>query len=215
MMKKFTKTLMLASATLALASVGSAATILSVGATQAYGTPTFGSHTTATWTSLSSLGGLLGITITPGTTSLNFTAVGSICYNPGASACPSNGSGDVAVSGITNPIVGGFVSGISGSTTFISSGLGGINTSGDWTSDFSNDFVVTSAGTGNVVVPVGTTFVVFAFRDSYYNDNFDFGSDLGVSVDGANPSAVPEPATYAMMLAGLGAVAAFKRLRRS
>ena len=44
------------------------------------------------------------------------------------------------------------------------------------------------------------------------------GGPTGLDLTGtvtASPAAVPEPATYAMMIAGLGAVAAFKRYRRS
>jgi hypothetical protein len=205
-MKNF-KNLMLGAVAVAMAAVGSAATI-PVAATATYGTPNFGTGTTATWVSLSSLGAT-----TPGAL-VNFFAVGSICFNPGAGSCV--GGPDVAASGITNPIVGGFVAS-SGSTSFLSSGLGAINTisSGDWTNDFTNDFVVTAAGTGNVLVPNGANFVVFVFRDSFYNDNVDNGGDFGVNLSITNPQVVPEPATYAMMLAGLGAVAAFKRYRRS
>jgi hypothetical protein len=206
-MKQFGRVAMLAVVITALASVAGAATI-PVGATQTYGTPVFpGGTTSATWVALSSLG--LG-TITPGVTLLNFFAVGAVCFNPGAGSCTT----DVNVSSITDPIVGGFTAS-AGSTTFLSSGLGAANTiaSTDWTNDFANDFWVTASGTGFVTVPNGANYLVFVFRDQYYADNVDLSPvDLGVNV---TASAIPEPATYAMMLAGLGALAAFKRYRRS
>jgi hypothetical protein len=209
-MKNFTKILTLAVATLAMASVGAAATITLVDVHASYGTPLSPTGvTTAAWVSLASL----GIT-TPGTSTVNFSAVGGLCFNAGGSPpCLT----DVAVSSITNPILGGF-SAASSSTTFLSTGLAQFNTisSGDWSNDIANDFIITSSGTGVITVPTGANYVVFVFRDSFYQDNQDNSPiDFGVSSAVVNPGGVPEPATYAMMLAGLGAVAAFKRFRRS
>lgn len=213
-MKTFAKSLILASATLAMAGVSVAATI-PISATATYGSPLVNSgQTTAVWVSLASLASTLSTTITPGTTQLNFFATGGICFNPGGPPC----SVDVPVGSITNPIIGGFTA-TSGSTTFLSTGLAQFNTisSGDWSNDPANDFIVTAGGTGLVTVPGTAAWVVFVFRDQYYGDNVDLSPvDFGVNVTASGGGGgVPEPATYTMMLMGLGAVAAFKRYRRS
>lgn len=211
-MKNLGKSLILAVVFVALASVGAAATI-GIGATQTYGIPVVNAgQTAAVWVSLASLGTTLGTTITPGTTMLNFFATGGICFNGGGSPCVT----DVSVASLSNPIVGGFTA--AATNVFLASGLAGINTqaTGDWTTDIANDFAVNSGGTGDVLVPVGANFVVFVFRDGFYQDNADNSPvDFGVNVTAVNPSGVPEPATYAMMMAGLAAIAGFKRYRRS
>src|SRR5438045_24033 len=58
----------------------------------------------ATWVLLSSLNAALGITIVPGTTTLNLRGTGDLCYFP---TCPAS-SPEVNTSTITNPFLGGF-----------------------------------------------------------------------------------------------------------
>jgi hypothetical protein len=74
------------------------------------------------------------------------------------------------------------------------------------------DFVLTN-GTGlNVVVPATAHFLVVGVFDSFFKDNTDPDHSLAVQITG--PAVVmPEPATYAMLLTGLGGLLAFGRHR--
>jgi hypothetical protein len=192
---------------------------LPVGPQQSYGSPAFGSASASTIVSLSTLATDLGIgSLSPGD-SISFNAVGEICFNPTGQNCSGSSSvNEVGVGSIVNPMIGGFLGAgglgggfiATGGTTLLNTGPIG---TGDWTADFVNDFVVTAAGTGTITIPVGATSVVFVFRDNFYNDNSDFSGTLGVQANVAG--AVPEPATYGLMLAGLGALVAFKRVRRA
>jgi hypothetical protein len=151
--------------------------------------------------------------ITPGTTQINLQNVGDLCFANGGSPCDSGSP----QSSPANAILAGF-SATSGSTTFISSTQPGFNTvsSSDWTGDFANDFIVTTSATGFFTIPVGAQYIVFVLRDAFYADNLDKDNNFGVLVDIQNPApAVPEPATYTMMLGGLGILAAVKRYRRA
>ncbi|MEQ1948222.1 MAG: PEP-CTERM sorting domain-containing protein [Bryobacteraceae bacterium] len=67
-----------------------------------------------------------------------------------------------------------------------------------------------SIGLNQANLNAGTNTLLFVVQT--------IGGPTGLSLTGsvnANPTGVPEPATYAMMIAGLGAVAAFKRYRRA
>jgi hypothetical protein len=162
----------------------------------------------ATWVLLSSLNAGLGITIVPGTTSLTFRGTGDLCYFP---SCPAS-SPEINTASLSNPFLGGFTTTL-GSTTFLLSSLGNTaNTvaSGDWTADFANDFFINSSGPVSVVVPTGAVYAVFVLRDSHYTDNANPDADLlGINIT------VPEPASYGLLLAGLGGLFAMRRFRRS
>ncbi len=194
---------------------------IGVSPTQTFGTP--GNPTTPTGVttpnviSLGTLGTDLGLSVTPGTT-IDFNAVGEACYNPNSQGCNgSSATNERSVSAITlyPPIEGLFICG--GGNCAIPSGATASDLSagglGQWTGNVSGMFDITATGTGNIVVPVGATGVEFSFVDSYYADNSDFSGTLGVQASVASPA--PEPATYGMMIAGLGALLAFKRVRRS
>jgi hypothetical protein len=72
-----------------------------------------------------------------------------------------------------------------------------------------NDFVITN-GTGlNIIVPGTAHWLVVGVFDSFYKDNTDPTGTLAVRVT----APVPEPATYGMLLTGLGGLFAFRRLR--
>lgn len=173
-----------------------------------------GSAIGATWVLLSSLNGALGITIVPGTTTLTLQGTGDLCYFP---TCPAS-SPEINTASLVNPFLGGFTT-TSGSTAFLSSSLGNTANTGpagtnDWLADFANDFFVNSSGSVNVVVPTGAVFAVFVLRDSHYSDNANPNADpLGINI--SLPAAVPEPATYGMLLTGLGGLFALRRFRRS
>ena len=181
-----------------------------------FGTPAGGGTTTsAVVVSLSSLAAYL----VPGY-SISFNAVGSVCFQPSVQFCnSSSATNEGPVSGISNPIIGGFLGagGLGGGfistpgTTHVNLGSGG---TGDWTTDIANTFVVTSVGTGTISIPTGATSVVFVFRDAFYQDNADFSQTLNVDATFSAPG-VPEPATYGMMIVGLGALLTLKRVRRS
>jgi hypothetical protein len=188
-------------------------------ATDTFGTPsnptTPTGVTTPTIYSLATLGTDLGLSMSVGST-ISFTAVGEVCSNPAVQNCNSSSStNEVPVSSIVShpPIEGFFV----GSSS-LPSGASVTNLSPTgldlWTANVVGMFDITAGGTGNIIIPTGATGIEFAYVDSYYADNSDFSHTLGVQAN-ASASGVPEPATYGMMIAGLGALVAFKRLRRS
>ncbi|HEV2200564.1 MAG TPA: PEP-CTERM sorting domain-containing protein [Bryobacteraceae bacterium] len=197
---------------------------IGINPTASYGTPVFGVASAPTILSLSTLAADLGVgSLTPGT-SITFNAVGSICFNPTVQNCSSgSNTNEVPVGSIPNPIIGGFLTAgglgagfiSTASTTPCNTGAGpgscGSGT-GDWTADFANDFIVTAAGTGTIIIPAGATSIVFVFRDDLYSDNSDHSETFGVQAT-VTP-AVPEPATYGMMIAGLSALVGFGRYRR-
>jgi len=188
-----------------------------VNPTQTFGTPsnltTPTGVTAPTVYSLATLSSDLGFSLFAGST-ISFAAVGQVCYNPGVQLCNSSSSlNEKSVSLITAwPVIEGFFVGSSsapvGSTTSNLS-PGGMN---EWLANITGMFDITALGTGPIIIPTGTTGVEFAFVDSYYADNSDASGTLGVL---ASASPIPEPATYGMMIAGLGALLTFKRARRS
>ncbi len=187
-------------------------------ATDTFGTPenptTPTGVTTPTIYSLATLGTDLGLSLSVGST-ISFTAVGEACYNPSVQNCSSSSAtNEVPVGSFVHvPIEGFFVGSSSAPTGSTTTNLspGGLDL---WTANVVGMFDITAGGTGNIIIPTGATGIEFAFVDSYYADNSDFSHTLGVQAN-ASASGVPEPATYGMMIAGLGALVAFKRFRRS
>ena len=59
------------------------------------------------------------------------------------------------------------------------------------------------------VIPVGATQLLMGFNDGWYNDN-----GAGIYVKVTEIAAVPEPETYAMLLAGLGLLGLAARRRK-
>jgi PEP-CTERM motif-containing protein len=156
---------------------------------------------------------------------INLTAVGSMCFSGGNSnpaGCTQLGVGAIA----TPPIIAMFTTStfvdvpstlnrLSG-TLLTSLGVNAVSTVctnfGCVATDVPNDFGITAAGV-NVVIPNGALYLVLATYDSYYTDNLDRSPvDWGVNIAQAAP--VPEPATYGMLLSGLGGILAFRRFRR-
>jgi hypothetical protein len=196
--------------------------------TQTFGTPSnptlpTGVTVPPTYT-LSQLDTFLGLgpgALTPGST-MSFTAIGEVCYSPGGQGCTgasTTGERSVSSSFFTYPPIegvflncsgAGFTCAAPGGSATANLSPGGFN---QWTANITGMFNITSLGT-TIIIPTGATSVEFSFVDSYYADNSDFSGTLGVQM-GAAAGSVPEPATYGMMIAGLGALLAFKRLRRS
>ncbi len=67
----------------------------------------------------------------------------------------------------------------------------------------------------SVVIPLGATQLLMGFNDGWYNDN---GAGLNMKVSGLATvvsAPVPEPETYAMLLAGLGLMGGIARRRKA
>ena len=76
--------------------------------------------------------------------------------------------------------------------------------------DIPQDFLIYSSAVASVLVqvPVGAQFLFVAPNDSFYGDNSDPDGDFGLRIT----SAIPEPGTYALLLAGLGLLGFAARL---
>jgi len=71
-----------------------------------------------------------------------------------------------------------------------------------------NPFTIGNSLVG-LIIPTGATQLLMGFNDGWYTDN---GSGLNMNV--AEVASIPEPETYAMMLAGLGLLAFAARRRK-
>jgi hypothetical protein len=71
------------------------------------------------------------------------------------------------------------------------------------------DPFIISNGPRSVVIPAGANSLQLGFTDGWYNDN---GGSLRVTV--SEIAAIPEPETYAMLLAGFGMLGFFARRRK-
>jgi len=78
------------------------------------------------------------------------------------------------------------------------------------TTDISQDFLVPNGSWLSVVVPSGANFLAIGTIDSFYKDNTDPDSDLGIYIE-----TVPEPSTFLLLASGLGLAAVFLRRFRS
>ncbi len=141
----------------------------------------------------------IAIAVSAGQT-LSFLATGGVSNCPGCAISGPGGAGattsySVTANGFT-PIVNGF------SNLPLNALIGVFNNNGT-----ANDpFVIGSSY--NIVVPTGATMLYLGTVDSYQWAN-NIG---GFAVDVA--AAVPEPATWALMILGFGAIGATMRRRR-
>jgi hypothetical protein len=75
--------------------------------------------------------------------------------------------------------------------------------------DIAQDFNISTAGV-TLTIPTTAQFIFFSANDNMFGDNTDPDHNFGLLI-----TAVPEPATYAMLGAGLLAIGAAARRKRS
>jgi hypothetical protein len=132
---------------------------------------------------------------------LYLQSFGSIAYNgmtPGT-YLPAN---VIALFSTSNTAAGAIQTGLSSPVTSVYNYPGPTTSSNDIPQDFSVPNTVIS-----VVVPTGAQYLLLGIADSYYADNYGNAS-VSLSVD-----PTPEPGTYGLMLAGLGAIVTLNRKR--
>lgn len=79
-----------------------------------------------------------------------------------------------------------------------------------FTTDITEDFDINNDGLGvAVIIPTGANYIFFSAFDRQFVDNSDPDGDFGVSISAI--SAVPEPATCAMLALGLGMLGMSRR----
>ncbi len=138
--------------------------------------------------------------------------VGDFCMGSGSS-CP-----EYAV-----PLIAAFTSGTTLGPqadlyriTPISSGAPGVTTGNTYysslTTDIDNDFEIPLGSPLAVVVPGGAAYLAVGVTDTWYKDNSDPTSDLGIMLE---VSQVPEPGTILLLASGIGLMVAFRRRRKA
>jgi len=141
---------------------------------------------------------LSGLGLTSGQTIL-LTEQGSFNY------CCGQTTGMIALFSSSNTILDGSnLNRVPGAIAFPGSGLTTSTFFGPVNNSITQDFLVNTAVLGGttVKIPTGANYLFVAAADSYYSDNSLAGSpNFGVSI-ALVP--VPEPKSYAMLLAGLG-----------
>jgi hypothetical protein len=76
--------------------------------------------------------------------------------------------------------------------------------------DIAQDFDVNNGGLGQMVtIPTGATYIFFSPNDTNFVDNSDPNGNYGVSI-----TAVPEPASWALVAVGLSAMGYASRRRK-
>lgn len=104
-------------------------------------------------------------------------------------------------------------------TGALASGLANINDPntntyyGNQSTTIPDDFLILNSGSGGttVAVPAGANYLIIGVMDSYYADN---SGNLSVQLTLDPNSSVPEPGSYAMVLAGIAGLLAFRQARR-
>lgn len=145
---------------------------------------------------------------------------GNTCVNSATHVSAANGFGSFDFEGKSMVLVGTFVGDTKGSTP---AGLSYTDAGANSTSSFSpelqqvffiGDGRTSSSALQTFIVPTGAKTLYLGFADAYgfvgapgaYDDNYG-------SVIASYTAAVPEPATYAMLLGGLALLAARRRQR--
>lgn len=146
---------------------------------------------------------------------------GNICVNTRTDVSAANGFSSFVFEGKTMVLVGSFVGAVKGETP---AGL-------SYTEAQANDFISlapalqqvffigdgrsSDGGLQTFIVPTGATTLYLGFADAfgfvgapgYYSDNYG-------SIVASYTAAVPEPTTWGLMAAGVGLLAAARRVRR-
>ncbi|WP_298669591.1 PEPxxWA-CTERM sorting domain-containing protein [uncultured Sphingomonas sp.] len=136
----------------------------------------------------------VGVSVIGGQT-LAISATGAVSNCPGCLLSGPNGAGGVASAGVT---ANGFTEIVNGYSNLPLNGLIGVfNNLG-----MNNPFLIGTGGT--FVVPTGATTLYLATVDGYQWSN-------NIGSFSVNVGAVPEPATWALMILGFGAVGAGMR----
>ncbi|WEK44542.1 MAG: PEPxxWA-CTERM sorting domain-containing protein [Candidatus Sphingomonas colombiensis] len=132
----------------------------------------------------------IGVAVTGGQT-LSISATGQVSNCPGCTLSGPDGAGGIASSGVT---ANGFTEIVNGYSNLPLNGLIGVfNNLG------MNDAFLIGTG-GSFLVPTGATTLYLATVDGYQWSN-------NIGSFSVNVAAVPEPATWALMILGFGAVA--------
>lgn len=139
----------------------------------------------------------IAVAVTGGQT-LSISATGSVS-NCNCGLSGPNGAGGIASSGVT---ANGFTEIVNGYSNLPLNGLIGVFDN----LALNNAFLIGTGG--SFVVPTGATTLYLATVDGYQwsNNIGSFSVDIG---------AVPEPATWALMILGFGAVGAAMRRKRA
>jgi hypothetical protein len=148
--------------------------------------------------------------------SLNITALGQFCFYGGPDCTEYqpyiggifSSSSTVLSSNNLNRVSGAIASGLPNITD------PGLNTYfGNQSTTIAQDFQVLDSPYGGttVVVPNSANFLIIGVLDSFYADNT---GNLSVELTLDPSSGVPEPGSYAMVLAGVAGLVALRRLRR-
>jgi hypothetical protein len=161
----------------------------------------------------------VGLGLTTGSV-VTFTASGSLNINNGGTntiVVPSFGavfsSTNALLANVASNRVTGALAAPGGTTSAGASGyVGGVTTTtnGGFQTDISQDFLIFQSGTTITLPNISTYRYLFVgILDNLYADNVTV-TPLQLTV-----SVVPEPATYGLLLSGLGALVAFRRYRKN
>jgi hypothetical protein len=157
----------------------------------------------------------LPLAVTPGAV-LTLTTVGDYCVMGGApcqewseplgAVFSSQGPGSLLATNVVNRLPGALT------TSGVPDSPDPNTWYGNLTTAIPQDFQVPTSAY-DVTVPVGATWLVVGVLDSYYCDNSDPNHNLGINIKVDPETLVPEPASYALFLAGLGGLAVWRRVR--
>lgn len=126
----------------------------------------------------------------------------------GTGAADDHAAGMIGVFSSTNELLdGSFLNRVTGAIDAGTDVTTSVSYYGAMASNITQDFAIGNGTT--LTAPVGGRYLFVAASDSYWGDNTDPNGDFQLRI-----TAVPEPATYALLMAGLGVVAGAARRRQ-
>lgn len=126
----------------------------------------------------------------------------------GTGAADDYAAGMIGVFSSTNQLLdGSFLNRVTGAIDAGTDVTTSVSYYGAMASDITQDFAIGNGTT--LTAPVGGRYLFVAASDSYWGDNTDPNGDFQLRI-----TAVPEPATAALLMAGLGVVAGAARRRQ-